>query len=209
MLIPLCICVPLWNRDFSADWQVRNSDRCLAAGLLLGCAACIYQGPWENIFSRIKNHATMNSFFSFWFLQPEPKGTCIVGSSDWGGCQLLFSYSLLRLLLDGSLLSVSGARGQRETVEASPGCADWEGPSNLWQHATEEGSLVQPSLHVPSSCHQVAMVLCPGMMCGLFETILINYNYFNIWYYDITASSCNKSWEFLQNNSHTFLAIYW
>lgn len=96
---------------------------------------------------------------------------------------LLSSHGLLRLLFDSPLLSVSGARGERETVEASSGCPDWEGPFNLWQHAAEEGSLVQPSSLLPTSCHQVATALYLGRMCLQFEIVVINYNYFNTFCY--------------------------
>lgn len=123
-----------------------------------------------------------------------------------GGCPLLLSgHSFLRLLFTSSLLSVSGARGGRETVEASPGCTDWEGPFNLRQHATEEGSLVQPSSHVPSARYQVARVLWLGMTCLQLKTILVNYCYFNTLHY---CSLLQQELGVLPECSHLVLARY-
>lgn len=99
--------------------------------------------------------------------------------------------------------SVSGARGERETVEASPGGPDWEGPFNLRQHATEEGSLVQPGSHVPTSRHQVAMTLWLSVVSLRSEMILIHYNDFNTLYYCLLLQ---QEWRVAPESSHLCLA---
>lgn len=54
--------------------------------------------------------------------------------------------------------SFSGARGQREALEASVSGLDGEGPLNIWEHAADEGSLVQPSAYLPFASHQVPVL---------------------------------------------------
>lgn len=96
-LIPPGSCVLLWNKNSRANWQVRNSDRCSATGLLLGHTEYTYHSPWNNIFSVIKNRTIMNGFFAFWFSNLNQRHSCC-----WvfwlEGCHFLSSHSFLRLL---------------------------------------------------------------------------------------------------------------
>lgn len=163
---------------------------------------------WIYIPQPLKQHifSDQESYNHEWFLrilifQLEPKTLLLLGILI-GGMPFPFQ-SLFSQAVDSPLLSVPGARGEREGVEASPGRTDWEGPFNLRQHAAEEGSLAQPSSHMPPSCHQVAMALCLGPRSVQVETILVNCNYFNtLRHYFLLQQELRAPPE----DSHMFLA---
>lgn len=72
--------------------------------------------------------------------------------------QALHNSSFVSCCFTEVLLFFSGARRQREALEASVSGLDRERPLNIWEHATDEGSLVQPSAHLPPASHQVPVL---------------------------------------------------
>lgn len=67
---------------------------------------------------------------------------------------MLVALSLVSL----RLCSFPGARRQREALEASVSGFDRERPLNIWEHATDKGSLVQPCAYLPPARHQVPLL---------------------------------------------------
>lgn len=61
-------------------------------------------------------------------------------------------------LVSPNISSFSGARRQRKALEASISGLDRERPLNIWEHATDEGSLVQPSAYISPPSHQVPVL---------------------------------------------------
>lgn len=68
----------------------------------------------------------------------------------------------LSLFVSLRLCSFPGARRQWEALEASVSGFDRERPLNIWEHATDEGSLVQPCAHLPPARHQVPLLFYHG-----------------------------------------------
>ena len=64
----------------------------------------------------------------------------------------------LSLVVSLKICSFSGARRQREALEASVSGFDGERPLNIREHAADEGSLVQPSAYLPPASHQVPVL---------------------------------------------------
>lgn len=61
-------------------------------------------------------------------------------------------------LISLKLFSFSGARRQREALEACVSGLDGKRPLNIRKHATDEGSVVQPSAYLPAASHQVPVL---------------------------------------------------